>query len=290
MYRFLHDQTLRLMSHGLTPNELAEEIAMPLSLETAWHTRPYYGALAHNVRAIYTHYMGPYDGNPTSLDPLPPVAAGKHYVRYMGGADAIVQRAQADFDAGNYRWVVQVLHHVVFAQPDHEAARTLAADAMEQLGYQAESATWRNAYLLGAKELRHGAPKPPPGGVGAISPKVVAMMPAEMLLDFLAVRINGGKAEGLTIRVDWEMTDAKDVRRLTLSHGALNHSAGSHGDAAQARIQLKRTELGMLIAGGVPLVQALDEGKIPHSGDTKALASLFALLDQFYPMFNIVEP
>ncbi len=290
MYRFLHDQTLRLMGHGLTPNELAQEIAMPLSMETAWHARPYYGALAHNVRAIYCHYMGPYDGNPASLDPLPPVAAGERYVSYMGGAEKVVSRAQADYDAGNYRWVVQVLHHVIFADPKNQPARLLAADAMEQLGYQSESATWRNAYLLGAKELRHGAPKPPPGGVGAISPKVVAMMPPQMLLDFLAVRLNGEKAEGLNILIDWEMADAETSLRITLSNGALNNALGTHGDAAQAKIQLERTALGQLIASGLPLAQALDEGKIPHTGDTSTLKKLFGLFDQFYPMFNILEP
>ncbi|NKC14417.1 MAG: MBL fold metallo-hydrolase [Gammaproteobacteria bacterium] len=310
MYRYLHDQTLRLMSHGLTPNELAEAVAMPLTLEKSWHTRPYYGALAHNVRAIYAHYMGPYDGNPTHLHPLAPVAAGEKYIQYMGGADAVLDRARRDFDAGDYRWVVQVLHHAVFADPENRAARELAADAMEQLGYQAESATWRNAYLLGAKELRHGAPKPPPGGVGAISPKVVAMMPLAMLLDFLAIRINGQKADGLLLKLDWVMTDGvmtdgvmtdenssekgrSDTdhrRRLTLSHGALSHAPGSHGGEAQAVIRISRWQLTRLVNSGLPYAQAFDENMIPCEGDSAAARQLFALMDHFYPMFNIVEP
>jgi alkyl sulfatase BDS1-like metallo-beta-lactamase superfamily hydrolase len=235
-------------------------------------------------------YLGEFSGNPTSLNPLPPVAAGKKYVEYMGGADAALTRAQQDFDAGNYRWVVQVTHHLVFADPKNKAARELAANAMEQLGYQAESSTWRNAYLLGAKELRIGAPKPPRGGGGAISPRVVAMMPIEMLLDYLAIRVNGQRAEGLSLLIDWEMTDSQTVHRLSLSNSALSHSEGSHGKDAAARVQLDRKQLADVIIAGIPFSQALDENKIPHTGDPQALKALFDLFDEFYPMFNILEP
>ena len=290
MYRYLHDQTLRLMGHGLTPNEIAEQISMPESLDKAWHTRPYYGALEHNVRSIYVHYMGPYDGNPVNLNPLAPVPAGKKYIEYMGGADSVMAKAHADYEAGDYRWVTQVLHHLVFAEPDHQEGRMLAADAMEQLGYQAESATWRNAYLQGARELRNGAPKPPPGGVGAISPKVVAMMPLEMFLDFLAVRINGDKADGKLLLIDWRMTDSDEVRKLSLSHGALNHSEGTHGDQAAATIQFDRPGLSKVIMSGMSFLEGIDEGQVPYEGDAASLRELFSCLDQFYPMFNILEP
>lgn len=290
MYRYLHDQTLRLMGLGLTPNEIAGEIAMPLSLDKAWHARPYYGALEHNVRSIYVHYMGPYDGNPANLNPLPPVAAGIKYIEYMGGAESVLSKAQADFENGDYRWVVQVLNHLVFAQPDHEPARQLAGDAMEQLGYQAESATWRNAYLQGARELRHGAPKPPPGGVGMISPKVVAMMPLEMLLDFIAVRVNGPKADGRDCRIDWHLKGTDESRSLTLSHGALNHSTALHGKSADAVIRMDRADLTALLVSGKPLLQGLDEGLIQCEGKVEVLRGLFECLDEFYPMFNILEP
>lgn len=291
MYRYLHDQTLRLMSHGMTPNEIAENVAMPLSIQKSWHARPYYGALAHNVRAIYAHYMGPYDGNPASLNPLAPVPAGEKYVQYMGGPEALMSKALIDFEAGQYRWVVQVLQHLVFADPKHEPARRLAADAMEQLGYQSESSTWRNAYLLGAKELRFGPPKPPRNGsAGTISPRVVAMMPIGMFFDFLAVRVNGPKAEGKRIAIDWEMTDEGSCHRLTLSHSALSHSEGSHGQASQASVQLSRRLLGDLILSGKPFAQALDEGDVPYSGDAGVIRQLFELFDQFDPMFNILEP
>ena len=290
MYRYLHDQTLRLMSHGLTPNEIADEVAMPLSLETAWHTRPYYGALAHNVRSIYVHYMGPYDGNPVNLNPLAPVSAGRKYVEYMGGAEAVMDKARQDYAAGNYRWVIQVLNHLVFADPGHKMARALAADAMEQLGYQSESATWRNAYLQGARELRHGAPKPPPGGIGMISPKVVAMMPLEMFLDFLAVRVNGPRADGTELEASWHMSDSNETRRLFLSHGALSHRAVDPSDDAPSAIRLDRAQLSKIILSGKSFLEAFDEGLIPWQGDGDGLRALFSCMDEFYPMFNILEP
>ena len=183
-----------------------------------------------------------------------------------------------------------MLNHLVFAEPDHQVARELAADAMEQLGYQAESATWRNAYLQGARELRHGAPKPPSGGIGMISPKVVAMMPLEMFLDFLAVRVNGPLADGQTLLIDWQMTDAEETRRLTLSHGALSHSQGSHGENAQASIVLNRQKLASLIISGKTFLQGLDESLVPFHGDVGVLQALFRCLDEFDPMFNILEP
>jgi alkyl sulfatase BDS1-like metallo-beta-lactamase superfamily hydrolase len=290
LYRLLHDQTLRLMSHGLTPHEIAEEFKLPASLERSWHVRPYYGAIAHNVRAVYAHYMGPYDGNPVNLDPLAPVPAGKRYVEYMGGADALLARAQADFDAGHYRWVVQVTHHLVFADPANRRARELAADAMEQLAYQSESSTWRNAYALGAKELRVGAPKPPKGGAGVVTPKVVAMMPMAMFFDFLAMRVNAQKAEGLHLLIDWAMSDERTNWRLTLSHSALSHSAGTHGAAAMATVRMDRPKLAALVGAGIAFAEALDNGMIVVDGDARALQQLLGTLDVFNPMFNILEP
>ena len=290
LYRHMHDQTLRMMGHGMTPNEIAAEYAMPVKLAKRWHARPYYGALAHNVRAIYAHYMGPYDGNPANLNPLPPVAAGARYVDYMGGAAAVIAKAEDDYARGDYRWVVQVLHHVVFADPANRKARELAADAMEQLAYQSESATWRNSYALGAKELRFGAPKPPPAGVGAVSPRVVAMLPMDMFFDYLAVRVNGHKAEQLDARIDWRMTDERRCDRLTLSHGALNHLEGSHGADAQATIMMNRALLANLVASGAQFAAALADGRLIVEGDATVLAGLFGTLENFNPMFNILEP
>jgi alkyl sulfatase BDS1-like metallo-beta-lactamase superfamily hydrolase len=291
MYRYLHDQTLRLMSHGRTPREIAEELLMPSELSKQWFARGYYGAVAHNVNAVYAHYLGPYDGNPANLNLLPPAASAVKYMEYMGGADAVVAKARQDYEAGQFRWVVEALNHVVFAQPGHQAARQLSADAMEQLGYQAESATWRNSYLLAARELRSASAASTPKGV-SISPDIVSILPFGNFLEYLAIRVNGPKAQGLKARFDWQLSDASgaDTHRLTLSNGALNHLPGSHGAAADAVVRMSREQLGQLSAGRSALIAALDQQALDVRGDAALFRSFVECLDEFDPMFNIVEP
>ncbi len=293
MYRFLHDQTLRLMSHGLTPSEIGEQLLLPNRLSRQWFARGYYGAVVHNVAAIYAHYMGPYDGNPAHLHPLPPTAAGAKYVAYMGGPDAVVARARADFEAGEFRWVVEVMKHVVFAEPGHLAARELSADAMEQLGYQAESATWRNAYLQAARELR----QPHRGGAHQtlpISADMVMLLPLGSFLEFLAIRVRGAQAQDLHARINWTLTDEDgraEVQRLTLSNGALNHLPGQHpADQVDAGIVTSRAQLALLLRSPQEMLAALDSGALPVQGNTELVRALVLTLDQFDPMFNVVEP
>lgn len=291
LYRYLHDQTLRLMSHGLTPTEIAEQLMLPNALSRQWFARGYYGAVAHNVQAVFAHYLGPYEGNPAHLDRLPPAQAAARYVRYMGGADAVVARARADYEAGDFRWVAEVLNHVVFAQPGHRAARELCADAMEQMGYQAESATWRNAYLLAARELRRTTPLTGPRNV-SISPDVLAILPLDAVLDYLAIRVNGPKAQDLELRIDWVLEDgaATQEQAVVLSHGALNHRAGRHGEAAHATLRTTRAELGRVAGGRAAFAAALGAGALRIEGDRSAVERWVDVLEDFDPMFNIVEP
>lgn len=288
LYRYLHDQTLRLMSQGLTPAEIGEQLMMPSRLSSQWFARGYYGAVAHNVAAIYAHYLGPYDGNPANLNPHPPQQAAARYVRYMGGATRVLEQAAQDFEAGDFRWVVEVLKHVVFADPSNVAARALGADAMEQLGYQAESATWRNAYLLAAKELRSSGVPALPVGI-AISPDVVSLLALEKFLEFLAIRVNGPRAQDLEARFDWHLA-GEECQRITLSNGALNHRAGSHGAAAQAVLRTSRAQLAQLLQGPAEFMRILESGELQVKGDQALLHRFVLTLDDFDPMFNVVEP
>lgn len=290
LYRFLHDQTLRLMSRGLTPREIAEALFMPTGLSRRWHARGYYGAVGHNVKAIYQRYLGWYDGNPASLNPLPPAPAGVKYVEYMGGAEAILARARADFERGEYRWVVQVLDHLVFAQPDNREARGLAADAMEQLGYQSESATWRNAYLLGARELREGVRALRSGGAGALNANVVSVLPMEMFFDFLAIRVDGIRAQDLELRCDWILPDVGETWQLTLVNGTLHHSKGSHGSRAQATLRLDRAALVRMLHQGTSLAQAFADGTLAVEGERPRFEAFLSVLEEFDANFNVVEP
>ena len=288
LYKFAHDQTIRLMNHGLTATEIAETIRLPASLDGAWHARGYYGHIRHNVKAIYQKYLGWYDANPVNLDPLPPVEAGKKYVEYMGGADAILERAVKDFASGEFRFVAQAVSHLVFADPDHQAARALLADTFEQLGYAAESATWRNAYLFGAQELRQGMPKAPPRP--PMPRETLAALRTEQLWDVLGIRLNGPKAEGKYIVLNWAFTDTGESFVLTLENCALTYVAGAQSATADASFALARGTLDEVIAKLTTFPEAIGSGKIKVSGNPMQLAELMALMDEFPRMFEIVEP
>jgi alkyl sulfatase BDS1-like metallo-beta-lactamase superfamily hydrolase len=288
LYKFAHDQTIRLMNHGLTATEIAETIRLPASLDGVWHARGYYGHIRHNVKAIYQKYLGWYDANPVNLDPLPPVEAGKKYVEYMGGADAILERAVKDFAKGEFRFVAQALSHLVFADPDHQAARALLADTFEQLGYAAESATWRNAYLFGAQELRQGMPKAPPRP--PMPRETLAALRTGQLWDVLGVRLNGPKAEGKHIVLNWTFTDTSESFVLTLENCALTYVAGAQAATADASFTLARGTLDEVIAKLATFPEAVAGGKIKVSGNPMRLAELMALMDEFPRMFEIVEP
>ncbi|WP_407176057.1 alkyl/aryl-sulfatase [Bradyrhizobium sp. STM 3562] len=288
LYKFAHDQTVRLMNHGLTASEIAETIRLPKSLEGAWHARGYYGHIRHNVKAIYQKYLGWYDANPVNLDPLPPVEAGKKYVEYMGGAEALLARAKTDFAKGEFRFVAQAVSHLVFADPDNQAARALLADTFEQLGYAAESATWRNAYLFGAQELRQGMPKAPPRP--PMPRETLAALRTEQLWDVLGVRLNGPKAEGKHIVLNWRFTDTAEDFVLTLENCTLTYSEGAQAPSADAGFVLARSTLDEVIAKQTSFPEAVAAGKIEVSGDPMRLAELMGLMDEFPRMFEIIEP
>jgi linear primary-alkylsulfatase len=288
LYKFTHDQTIRLMNHGLTASEIAETIRLPQSLEGAWHTRGYYGHVRHNAKAIYQKYLGWYDANPVHLDPLPPVEAGKKYVAYMGGADALLARAREDFARGEFRFVAEAVHHLVFAEPDHQAARALLADSFEQLGYAAESSTWRNAYLFGAQELRQGMPRAP--ARPPMPRETLAALRTEQLWDVLGVRLNGPKAEGKHIVLNWTFTDTHERFVLRLENCALTYSEGVQAENADAGFTLARGTLDEVIAKQTGFQDAVAAAKIEVSGNPAKLAELMGLMDEFPRMFEIVEP
>ncbi|WP_028164655.1 alkyl/aryl-sulfatase [Bradyrhizobium elkanii] len=288
LYKFAHDQTIRLMNHGLTASEIAETIRLPKSLEGAWHGRGYYGHIRHNVKAIYQKYLGWYDANPVNLDPLRPVESGKKYVEYMGGADAILERARKDFANGEFRFVAQAVSHLVFAEPGNAAARALLADTFEQLGYAAESATWRNSYLFGAQELRQGMPKAP--ARPAMPRETLAALRTGQLWDVLGIRLNGPKAEGMRIVLNWKFTDTNETFILNLENCALTYIADTQAEDADASFTLARSTLDEVIAKLTTFPEAVGSGKIGVSGDATRLTELMTLMDEFPRMFEIVEP
>lgn len=287
-YKFLHDQVLRLANHGETMVEIAEQLDFPPELGDRWCNRSYYGSINHNAKAVYNLYLGWFDGNPSTLHPLPPVESSQRYVDYMGGADAVVERARTDFTAGEYRWAAQVLNHVVFAQPDHAGARELLADVLEQLGYQCENGVWRNFYLTGAQELRGGVSDL--GTTPGRNPDVLAAMPVPMLIDYLAVRLDADAARGVTLRIDLVMSDTGEQHRIEVARSVLNHHEGRRADRADLEITGTVAELKSLLVGVDGLRRGVEAGRLSVSGDQLAWDRLTAMLDEFSTWFNIVEP
>ena len=287
LYKFIHDQTVRLLNHGLTPTEIAERLKLPTSLANEWSARGYYGTLSHNAKAVYQFYLGWYNGNPADLNPLPRADAAKKQVEYMGGAEAAIKRAREDFKAGQYRWVASVMSQVVFADPANTDARALGADALEQLGYQSEAATWRNAYLLGALELRNGVAAQAASTANADLLKGVSI---DLAFDFLGVRLNAPKAEGKKIVINWTFTDLNETYVMNLENSALTHTSGKLSDKADASVTLTRAALDAITLKQRTFLGSVLTGDISVGGNPLRLRELFGLLDEFSPGFEIVEP
>lgn len=287
MYKYIHDQTLRLANHGYTMVEIAEMMELPPSLSQEFYCRGLYGAVNHNVKAVYQKYLGWYDGNPANLHVLPPVEGGKKYVEFMGGAAAMLERARVDFADGQYRWVAQVMNHLVFAEPENVEARELAADALEQLGYQAESSAWRNNYLMAAYELRNGmlASQRTTGSSDAIT-----AMSIPMFFDFMGIRLNGPQAEGKKIVINWNFTDVDEQYILNLENSALTYRAGKQASNADATVALTRSVLDQISLGQTTFQEQLVAGGVKIEGNPLKLVELFSLLDTFNPSFSIVTP
>jgi len=288
LYKYIHDQTLRMANEGMTPKEIAEEIALPDSLQQSFANMGYYGTLKHNAKAVYQGYFGWYDGNPANLDPLPPVAAGERYVDYMGGADEVLRKASASFDDGDYRWVAEVLNHLVMAQPGNADARALLARTYDQLGYQAESGPWRDVYLSAAYELRHGPPEQGISLANAID--LLRHTPTERFLDAMAVRLNGPKAADEELTVNLVFTDLGETYVLVVENGVLHHYRRDADPEANATLSLTRDAYLGLAAGAIGLTDLLTSDDITLEGSKLDLVRFFSLLERPEGTFDIVTP
>ncbi|MEH0664432.1 MBL fold metallo-hydrolase [Vibrio scophthalmi] len=287
MYKYTHDQTVRLMNQGYVGSEISEIIQFPEEIDKTWSNRGYYGTLRHNSRAVYQRYMGWYTGNPSDLNNLPPTNAAVKYVEYMGGEREAIKKAQADFDAGNYRWVAEVMKHVVFANPQSKNGKALLADAYEQLGYQAESGPWRSVYLQGAYELRNGTPSA--GGTNTASPDIIKNMPPEMLFDYLAVRLLPEKAAGKNYAININFTDLDEKYTLYVENSVLNHTH-KQAEKPDVALTLTKATLDDVQLGNITLEQAIADGSITLDGDGDVFKDFVGMLDTFNFWFNIVTP
>jgi alkyl sulfatase BDS1-like metallo-beta-lactamase superfamily hydrolase len=287
-YRYIHDQTLRLANHGLTMTEIAEQLELPDDLARRWFNRGYYGSLNHNIKAVYNKYLGFFDGNPANLHRLPAVEAAGRYVEFMGGADALLDNARASFAAEDYRWVAEVVNHLVFAEPENAEARLLQADALEQMGYQAESGQWRNFYLTAVRELRHGVSNA--ATTRALSPDLVAGLSTESMFDYLAVRLNGPAAADKTLNLAFNFRDDATRYSVNVENGVLHYRRMPGNPPADVTLTLDRNGFAALMLAGTPAETLQNAGMLDIDGDRDVLLALLELLDEFDFWFNIVTP
>ncbi|MFC8716101.1 alkyl/aryl-sulfatase [Kitasatospora sp. NPDC057198] len=279
-YKFIHDQALRLANRGATPLEAAEQVELPEALGRRWHNRGYHGTLHHDVRAVFHKELGLWDGDPVSLHPHPPVETARRYVELIG-AEKVLAEGRRAFEAGDYRWAAQLLHSLVFADPEHREARELQADAYEQLGYQAEGPQWRGIYLTAAKELREGVQ---PARFATASPDTVLAMPVDVLFDFAAVHLVGDRAADADLGIALRFTDLDETWTMRVRHGVLNARSGTWGT------------VGLTVAGpkavlaGVLLGQTAAAEAAELDGDGQLLRRYWELLDEFDPDFPVVTP
>ncbi|MFQ5514782.1 MAG: alkyl/aryl-sulfatase [Myxococcota bacterium] len=287
-YRYIHDQTLRLASSGATPTEIAETLELPSSLRTSLANRGYYGTVRHNARAVYQRYFGWYDGNPAHLDPLPPAETGKRYVALMGGAQAVLEAAEEAFERGEYRWVATLLDHLVFAEPSNRRARELLARTYDQLGYRAESGPWRDSYLTGAFELRHG---PTRSGIGMErAMELLRHVPMERFLASLATRLNGPEAEGKRMTIRLVFTDLAETYTLSLRNAVLHHQPGAGSSQADAEIRLSKRLFLRMVTRQLGLRELIFSDELDVEGSRMALLRFFSLLEPPQEDFAIVTP
>ena len=287
LYKYIHDQTLRLANKGYNKEEIAERVTLPKSLSEKFYNRDYYGTVHHNSRAVYVKYLGFFDGNPANLYPLPPTEQAVRYMDFMGGADAVVDKAQKYYAAGDYRWVAEVLNHVVMAEPEHIPGRALLADTYEQLGYQSESAPWRNFYLCGALELREGLPET---SNYAASSGMAAGIPIENIFQVMAVRLMPEQAAAQDLRLLLHFSDLENDYLLQIKNAVLHYFLAKPGIDADAQLSLSSAHFKQMIMGSVSAADLIEQQHLTVDGDLNALLRLGTLFDQFPRRYPLVTP
>ncbi len=286
VYKYTHDQTVRLINAGYTIKEIPDMVKLPKSLESFFGARGYYGDLRHNVKAVYQFYMGNYDGNPANLNPLPPQESAKHYLELIGGSDKAVAAAQTAYDKGDYRWAAELLNHAVFGDPANKAAKELLAKTYDQMGYMAEAATWRNSYLAAAQELRNGPPAKGPSKATLM--EMLLQTPIERFLEAMAAGLNGPDAEGKNLKVNLVLTDLKESYVLWIDNAVLHFKNAPPAADANATLTLTRDIFVKMIAGTAGVKDTLLSDDLKVSGSKIDLVRFFSLIDKAPGNFPIV--
>ncbi len=285
VYKFMHDQTLLYINQGYTSTEIANMIKLPEALNKVWYTRQYYGTLKHNVKAIYQKYMGWYDANPVHLDELEPTEYAKKLVEYLGDADEVLEMAKSDYEKGEYQWVAQITNTLVYADPENEQAKYLCADALEQLGYQAESGAWRNAYLVAASELRNGTDMYPPSAVTG-SGSTAQQMDMQTTLDYMGIMLDSTKLADKSFTINLQVTNDQNYL-LKVHHGVLLYYPDEQDENADITITTKKAGILAIAACNEDGISKLVESV---EGDQELYKAFCESMTPLSLYFNIIEP
>lgn len=285
VYKFMHDQTLLYINQGYTSTEIANMIELPEALNKVWYTRQYYGTLKHNVKAIYQKYMGWYDANPVHLDELEPTEYAKKLVEYLGDADKVLEMAKSDYEKGEYQWVAQITNTLVYADSENEQAKYLCADALEQLGYQAESGAWRNAYLVAASELRNGTDMYPPSAVTG-SGSTAQQMDMQTTLDYMGIMLDSTKLADKSFTINLQVTNDQNYL-LKVHHGVLLYYPDEQDENADITITTKKAGILAIAACNEDGISKLIESV---EGDQELYKAFCESMTPLSLYFNIIEP
>jgi alkyl sulfatase BDS1-like metallo-beta-lactamase superfamily hydrolase len=285
-YANLNNQVLNLANRGITISQMHNEYQVPRSLQQSWSVRQYHGSEFHNARAVINRYLGYWDGNPATLAPLSPEDSAPLYVDMMGGAEAILPRAQALFDEGQYRHAMEILNKLVYAEPDNQAGKNLLAATFEQLGYQYESASMRNVFLTAAQELRLGVA--PAGPARGTNPDLARAMTTAQWWDAMATRVDSQLADGMAFKINFSTPDNGEQFVIEMRGGTLTSIAGYRAGDADASITMNRSDLDQVIMGQATLASQLSNGRGQVTGNAGVLQQLASVLVEFDPVFEIM--
>jgi alkyl sulfatase BDS1-like metallo-beta-lactamase superfamily hydrolase len=284
-YRYLHDQTVRMMNKGMTQAEIAENLKAPPAIANQWFNKGYYGTYSHNSKAIYQYYLGWYDAVPANLNPHPPEVRGAKLVAAMGGASKVLAEAKMAMEAGDYRWSSDLLNSLVFADPKNSEGRALLADSYEQQGYQAESAIWRNMFLSAARDLREGVK----ASITTQSIDMISAIPTGLLLDSVATRLDPMVIGEKSLAINFVFTDRQEKAKISVGNAVMfSEMAASHATPVATVTGPRQLFLALLFLK-MPLAQ-LEGAGLKVEGDRKAIEALQTALDPMPGPFNIAEP
>ena len=286
LYANMNNQVLHLANQGVTINEIHNEYEIPKSLQDKWFCRGYHGSPEHNSRGVINRYLGYWDCNPATLFPLSPGDSAPLYVEMMGGAEKIMSKGRELHDEGKYMHAQEILNKLVQAEPQNQAAKDLLADVFEQIGYQQENPGLRNSYLAAAYELRSGIPQGET--VDSSSPDVIRAMSTELFLNFLGIRMDSRKAEGMRFTLNLITPDNGEKFLVELENATLTNAAGFLADDPDLTLTINRSDLELTMMGHKELEAQIEDGTAKIDGDGSILKKLASTMVDFDPRFEIM--